>query len=71
MAVLFLANIVSAHPWHAPTHVVAEFSQPLAGLDHLLVFGGVTSVLLVALRFAMRLRQEQKTRGPARCEQDH
>ena len=57
VAALFAGMFVStagAHPGHSPADLTAEVSQPLAGLDHFLVFVAFTSVLLVALRFVLK-----------------
>lgn len=59
---IFLSTIASAHPGHAPTDVVAEVSQPLAGPDHLVAFVALTSVLLVALWFVVRARAVRNTK---------
>jgi hydrogenase/urease accessory protein HupE len=53
---MFVAQLASAHPGHAPTDVAAEVSQPLAGPDHFIAFVALTFVLLVAARFAFKLR---------------
>ena len=65
VAVVF-AGIIStgaafAHPGHAPTDVVAEVSQPLAGVDHLVAFLALTSVLLLALRLVVKVRHARRS----------
>jgi hydrogenase/urease accessory protein HupE len=57
-----MAQLASAHPGHAPTDVAAEISQPLAGPDHFVAFVALSSVLLVALRFALKRRDAAKMR---------
>ena len=53
---MFMTQLALAHPGHAPTDVAAEISQPLAGPDHFIAFIVLTSVLLVAARFAVKIR---------------
>ncbi|HEY0550459.1 MAG TPA: HupE/UreJ family protein [Verrucomicrobiae bacterium] len=53
---IFLANIAAAHPGHNPTDLAAQVSQPLAGADHFAAFLALTSILLLALRFALKRR---------------
>jgi hydrogenase/urease accessory protein HupE len=61
LAGIFLTTIASAHPGHSPTDVVAEVSQPWAGLDHLLAFVALTSVLLVAVRLGIKARDAKRS----------
>ena len=51
---MFMVTIASAHPGHAPTDVVAEVSQPLAGLDHFAAFAALTSSLLLLLKVLVK-----------------
>jgi len=60
LAGMFVANLASAHPGHAPTDLAAEVSQPLAGPDHLIAFVALTSVLLVAVRVVLKHRAARK-----------
>jgi hypothetical protein len=62
MTGILMGNIALAHPGHAPTDVAAQVSQPLAGVDHLVAFVLLTSVLLVGLRFASKLRNGSKAK---------
>jgi hydrogenase/urease accessory protein HupE len=55
-------SIASAHPGHAPTDLAAQVSQPLAGVDHFVAFAALTAVLLVAFRFALKIRSGQSTK---------
>lgn len=63
LAGMFLATTASAHPGHSPTDVVAEVSQPLAGLDHLLAFVALASILLVAVQLGLKLREARRARA--------
>ena len=63
--------VASAHPGHAPSDVVAEVSQPLAGLDHFVAFLALTSVLLLTLRLVVKARQaKQSARMSAQRHRD-
>ena len=55
-----MTNGALAHPGHALTDVVAEVSQPAAGLDHLLAFIVLAATLLFALRVAFKLRRAKR-----------
>jgi len=57
---LFAGNVV-AHPGHSPADVTAELAAPLAGPDHLMVFGSVAVLgLLAAGRVAMLLAERRR-----------
>ena len=56
---MFLAAVAFAHPGHAPTDVVAEVSQPLAGVDHFAAFLALTVILLLALRAVVKYRTQR------------
>ena len=56
---MFLVAVASAHPGHAPTDVVAEVSQPLAGADHFAAFLALTTVLLLALWAVVKYRAQR------------
>ena len=60
LAGVFLTTITSAHPGHSPTDAVAEISQPLAGLDHLLAFIALTSLVLMAVRLGIKARDAKR-----------
>ena len=57
VALLLTAQTVSAHPGHEATDVVAQVSHPLAGLDHLLAFVGLSACLLGLLALALHVRR--------------
>ena len=59
---MFVSTIASAHPGHSPIDLAAEVSQPLAGLDHFVVFVALTSVLLVAVRIVLKTRKGRNTK---------
>jgi hydrogenase/urease accessory protein HupE len=67
LAGTFVANLASAHPGHSPADVAAEVSQPFAGADHFVVFIALASMLLLALRLVLSVRNakagEMKTTG--------
>ena len=56
---MVLAATASAHPGHAPTDVLAEVSQPLAGADHFVAFLALTAILLLALRAVVKYRTQR------------
>jgi hydrogenase/urease accessory protein HupE len=62
LAGILWTTAASAHPGHSPTDLAAEVSQPLAGPDHLLAFVALTSILLIAFRCALKLRNGRKAR---------
>jgi hydrogenase/urease accessory protein HupE len=59
---IFLANIAAAHPGHGPNDLAARVSQPLAGADHFVAFIALSSVLLIALRLAVKAREARNTK---------
>jgi len=58
---ILLTSAASAHPGHAPTDFAAEISQPFAGADHFIAFVALTSVLLIAFRFALRRERNRQS----------
>ena len=63
VGIVSTVGIASAHPGHAPTDLAAQISQPFAGLDYFLVFVALTSVLLVGLRVAVKLRSDARNKA--------
>ncbi len=56
IAGMLLPAIGSAHPGHAPADFVAQVSQPFAGVEHFVVFAGLSGCLLTVLALVLKLR---------------